>query len=218
MFVDRLDAAAQGRAAPARAAVSSRSSLVEWRCWSSRSRCSSTRSATAASPASWRCTRDATGVTPRALYFTVFSIAIMVDAAVRRPGSAIASATARVFVPCLALVVAGLRVARVGGSRGRCSSRRRSSSARASAPRTRCFSRHVMRHVDDGAPRRGLRQHHRRVRHRHRHRLDRDGVDRAALRLPDGVRHGRRAGRCSRCRTSWWSSRRCCRLTRPFTS
>jgi hypothetical protein len=45
------------------------------------------------------------------------------------------------------------------------------------------------------APRRHVRQHHRRVRYRHRHRLDCHGLDDPALRIPTGLGHGRRAGR-----------------------
>ena len=62
-------------------------------CWSSRSRCSSIRSATAASPASPRCTPTRTASTPKGIYLTALAI---VDAAARGrspAASAIAWAT-----------------------------------------------------------------------------------------------------------------------------
>lgn len=60
---------------------------------------------------------EASGVHPASLYFTVFSIAILVTRPyVARLGDRIGHK--RVFVPCLFLVVAGFALLSVGGSRG----------------------------------------------------------------------------------------------------
>jgi MFS family permease len=59
---------------------------------------------------------DRNGVTPRAIYFHVFSLAILVTRPfVARLGDRVGHA--RVFVPCLALIAAGFGLLAVGGTR-----------------------------------------------------------------------------------------------------
>jgi MFS family permease len=59
---------------------------------------------------------EASGVTPRALYFTVFSIAILVTRPyVARLGDRVGHR--RVLLPCLAMVTAGFALLALGGSR-----------------------------------------------------------------------------------------------------
>ena len=91
---------------------------------------------------------DANGVTPRALYFTLFSLTIVVT----RPfigRFADRVGYRRVFLPCVALVVIGFALLALGGSRPMSGSRRRSSSAWASDRRIRRILRMSCRYVDE---------------------------------------------------------------------
>jgi MFS family permease len=114
---------------------------------------------------------DANGVTPRALYFTVFAGAILVT----RPFIARYADRVgyrRVFLPCLGLVVLALALLAIGGRPG-------AFVVSALVFGTGFGSAYpaVRRPRDEAtwprSARRGLRQHHRHVRHRHRHRFDR---------------------------------------------
>ena len=102
----------------------------------------------------------------------------------------------RVLLPCLVLVVAGLRAARRGrqpdGVRALGAGlRHRLRIGLSALPRPPDAPRRP------GAARRGVRQHPGGVRHRHRHRVDGHRLDRPALRLPSGLRRRRACWRPS---------------------
>ena len=125
---------------------------------------------------------DFNGVRPQAIYLTTLAIVIlMIRPFAGRLGDRLGYK--RVFIPCLVLISAGLTCLAVGGTRPLMVA-----VGRALRPRLRHGVPGLRRLHDEGRPRRaprgGVRRDSRGVRHRRRHRLDDDGLDHPALRLP----------------------------------
>ena len=134
---------------------------------------------------------DASGTTPKGIYLTALAIVVLCT----RPFTGRLGdrwGYKRVFIPCLVMICVGLACLAVSGSRdlddrigGHLRHRVRD---RVSGLRRLCHARRV-----GSTPRRRVRRHSRRVRHRHRHRVDVDRLAHSAVRVPQRVRHRRRA-------------------------
>ncbi len=132
---------------------------------------------------------DANGVTPKGLYLTALAIVILLTRPVLGPlGDK--WGYKRIFIPCLILISCGMAILYFGGTRTLASAfcRRLRNRLRHGVSELRRL-RHARRAVTP--PRRRLRGDSRRFRHRHRNRLDGDGL---ADRTP---RIRKRLRRCS---------------------
>ena len=157
--------------------------LLEWRVLAlSLCACSCMRSATAASRASSRSTRTQTPSRPRALYFTVFSLDDRRHPPVHRPIRRSRRLSPRVSARASRWSSVAFALLAVGGSRTLLiTSAVVFGTGFGSAYPAFLGARAEVRGRESA--RRGVRQHHRRVRYRHRDRLDRDGLDHRALRI-----------------------------------
>ena len=159
-------------------------------CCSCRCRCSSTRSATARSRASRAVYADAIGVTPKSIYLTTLAVTVLCT---RPLSGALADRIGhrRVFLPCLVLIAAGLGLLRRTVSRGTLvtSAIVFGLGFGTAYP---VFVAYVLRDID--AHRRGarIRRDPRRLRHRHRDRIDDGRLADSTVRLPGRLRHRRR--------------------------
>lgn len=163
------------------------STLVEWKT-RSRSRCSCLSFGYGGITSFVAMYSEASGVTPASLYFTVFSIAILVTRPpIARLGDRIGHK--RVMVPCLVAVMTGFALLAVGGSRTMfvVSALVFGTGFGSAYP---LFLGRVMRHVEPARRGAAFGSIIRGVRHRHRHRIDDDRLARAALRVSQRLRRG----------------------------